>query len=152
MFSSTIPFQKQREKKLILLGDKKKPYLTGPTDPYFPICQIFFFQICQICKISHFLTKILKFQLKNVENKSEYFLKKFLQKEVRFLFENSVFLRSFLHKNFFFFFFLKSPPTDLTWEVRPPVRQLFFFVALLRLSTGDGLLCYLMKIFCMQSY
>ena len=48
---------------------KKKKTFFGRDPPIFPIWQIFF------------LTQILKFYLKNAENKSEHFLKKFLQKK-----------------------------------------------------------------------
>ena len=81
--------------KYLFLSDKnRKPCFMDLTDPFFPISEIFFFNLPKFGKIGHFLTKILKFYLKNVENKSEYFLRKFLQKTSGFFFfENSVFLR-----------------------------------------------------------
>ena len=70
----------------IYKATKKKPLFYGRDRPIFPIWQIFFFffNFTKFCKKGRFLTKILKFYLKNVENKSEYFLKKFLQKSLIF--------------------------------------------------------------------
>ena len=75
------------------LGDEKKtPVLWARPTHFFRFGRIFFSDLPKFCKICRFLTKIFTFYLKNVENKSEYFLKKFLQKSQIFL-ENSVFLR-----------------------------------------------------------
>ena len=73
------------------------------------------------------------FYLKYVENKSEYFHKKFLQKKSDFFRKFHVFkvifapeIKKRIKKK-------KSRLTDPTWEVRPPVKQGIFFVALLEL-------------------
>ena len=72
-----------------MLGDKttkqnKTNLLYGPDRPVFPDLRDFFFQFAKILENGLFLTKILKFYLKNVGNKSKYFLKKFLQKKSDF--------------------------------------------------------------------
>ena len=64
---------------------KENPVLRARPTHFFLFGRFFFFNLPKFCKICLFLTKILKFYLKNVENKSEYFLKKILQKKVRLL-------------------------------------------------------------------
>ena len=57
---------------------RKKTLFYGPDRPIFSDLGDFFFQFAKI------LTKIYQFYLKNVENKLEYFIKKFLQKKIIF--------------------------------------------------------------------
>ena len=101
---------------MIRLPTKKKPVLRARPTHFFPIWQICFFNLPKFCKIGRFLTKILIFYLKNVENKSEYFLNKFLQKKSDFFRKFRIFKVIFAPE-----IKKKSPdrPTQLGRSVRP---------------------------------
>ena len=69
---------------IIYKATKKKTLFYEPHRPVFSDLGDFFFNLQNFCKIGRFLTKILKFYLKNVENKSKHFLKKCLHKKSDF--------------------------------------------------------------------
>ena len=113
--------------------EKRKPRFAGVIDPIFPNWETFCSLVCwNHVKSTLFGQILLNFGWKFLESNWEYFSEIFLQKTSDFLkifvFFRGVIFTTRKKKN------IKkkmSPLTDPTWNVRPPVKQdFFFFVAL----------------------